>query len=61
MFSRNLKTKVANRRYKAQAEATQTIKAPATKAADHLTIKVQDRAIPKAEEDKEPFEKQSLL
>ena len=55
MLSRNPKTKVANRRYKAQAEATQTIKAPATKAADHLTIKVRDRAITKAEEDKKTF------
>ena len=57
MLSRNPKTKVANRRYKAQAEATQTIKAPVTTATDHRATKVQDRAITKAEEDKEPFEK----
>ena len=57
MFSQNLKTKVANHQYRAQAEATQTIKAPATTATDHRATKVQDRAITKAEEDKEPFEK----
>ena len=55
MLNRNPKIKVANRRYKAQAEATQTIKAPATKAANHRKTKVRDRATTKAEEDKKPF------
>jgi hypothetical protein len=58
VFSQNLKTKVANHQYRAQAEAaTRTIKAPVTTATDHRATKVQDRAITKAEEDKEPFEK----